>query len=231
MLTLDSVASIDYKKFEAIVVNGSEKDYQVPESYKNSFPLSEIYDDGAGIFNAMNIGIEHVNGDYVVFMNAGDQFASPNVFTEISSILQADKDIDVLCGAAIRIDSNDGQRSVFWPRQPKSLLYGMIACHQSIYYRSRLLFKYKFDCDACISNDWKHLLDLSRLGYKLSVTDEILSIFDINGLSNKKYLKTLFEKWKYARQLDENRLHVDRVYFRKLVKIIRWKVKTKFRGI
>lgn len=231
LLTLDSVAGLKYRNFEAIVVNGSRSEYTVPESYSAILSLIEINDEGAGIYNAMNLGIDHVTGDYVVFMNAGDQFASSSVLTEIESILKDNDDIDVLCGAAIRIDSNTGRSSIFWPRQPSSLLYGMISCHQSIYYRGDLLSKYKFETNSCISNDWKHLLNISRLEYKLFVTKEIFSKFDINGLSNKKYLKTLFEKWKYARKISQDRAHVDKVYFRKFVKIIRWKFQTRFHGI
>jgi len=91
----------------------------------------------------MNLGIDNVFGDYVVFMNAGDQFSSSSVLTEIGTTLAKNDEIDILYGAAIRVDSSTGRNSIFQSRQPGSLLYGMVACHQSIYYRGDLLKKHK----------------------------------------------------------------------------------------
>ena len=228
LLTLDSVADFNYGTFEVIVINGSKNEYKVPDSYGNSFSLSEIYDDGVGIYNAMNLGIEYVKGDYVVFMKAGDLFVSNNIFSYINSMLKANSEIDVLYGAAIRTDGSNDSSSIFWPRKPDSLLFGMIACHQSIYYRSSLLFKYKFE-ENNISNDWKHLLNLYRNGYSLFMTNRIFSLFDTSGLSSKRFFKAFLEKWKYARQISQNRLQIDARFSRKLVRIMRGKFERKFR--
>lgn len=231
LLTLGSVLEIEYQNYEVIVVNGSHHEYVVPASYRNNCSITEIHDDGLGIYNAMNLGIDHVNGDFVVFMNSGDQFASPAVLADVNLMLRENEDTDVLYGASLRVDRDSGRSSKFVPRRTESLLYGMISCHQSIYYRSSLLFEHKFDVSNRISNDWKHLLNLYQMGYKFLMTDRVLSVFDISGVSSKRYLKYIIERWKYARKISVNRAHVDSVYFRKIVKVIRWKLKNRFRGV
>jgi len=219
--TLKSINKIDHNEFEVIVVNGSKKEYTTPPDYGNCYSLTEICDEGSGIYHAMNEGVRHIQGDYAVFMNAGDQFSSSHVLRDVNQVLSADKNTDILCGAAIRSDKKNNRSNTFWPRNPDALVFGMIACHQSIYYRSSLLVKHKFDESARVSNDWRHLLDLYRQGYKINVTDEIYSVFDMSGLSSRRPIRTLLDHWLHAIKTGDDRLHISAVYLRKLLRAVR----------
>ena len=222
--TLESISEIDYREFEVIVVNGSKEEYATPAEYENRYPLSEIHDEGSGIYHAMNAGIQHIHGDYTLFMNAGDQFASSLVLRDVNDLLQAENEIDIQCGAADRSDKENSRINTFWPRNPDTLIYGMIACHQSIYYRSSLLSKHKFDESTRVSNDWRHLLDMYRLGCKFKVVDQVYSIFDTSGLSSKHPFWSLYDRWLHAIKTGDNRLHISAVYFKKFLRAVRGKL-------
>lgn len=227
LTTLESINKIDHNEFEVIVVNGSQEEYTTPPDYGKHFSLTEIYDEGSGIYHAMNVGIQHIQGDYAVFMNAGDQFASSLILSDVKQVLQADSDTDILCGAAIRSDKKNNRSNTFWPRNPDVLVFGMIACHQSIYYRCSLLRKHKFDESGHVSNDWRNLLDMYRLGYKFNITDQVYSIFDTSGLSSRRPIRTLFDHWLYAIKTEGNRLHISAVYLRKILRAARGRLSFK----
>ena len=40
-----------------------------------------------GIYNAMNKGLEYVEGDYVIFLNAGDYFTDKTVLEQVTPYL------------------------------------------------------------------------------------------------------------------------------------------------
>lgn len=214
--TLDSAIFQKYPMVEVVVVNGSPEQYYVPTTYyKNGVPLKEVNDEGRGIYRAMNIGIDNARGDLVVFMNAGDRFASGEVLKEAQSIF-FDPDIDVLCGATIRYDPRNESYSMFWARRPETLPYGMIACHQSIYYRKKVLEKYPFREDKSICNDWKQMLDIWRAGKRIEVVQNVFSIFDTSGASSQRQLRQIVEKWKYARKIVPAYPDLNRRYISKL---------------
>ena len=93
--TLNSIRSLDYARKETIVVDGASTDNtkDILAQFEDiiTFSLSEK---DSGIYNAMNKGIQHVTGDYVVFMNAGDIFADSNVLKTVNAC-----DGDIILGS------------------------------------------------------------------------------------------------------------------------------------
>jgi glycosyltransferase involved in cell wall biosynthesis len=104
---IESVIRQDYPDIEYIVVDGNSKDgtQEIVRSYGGKIArfLSEP---DAGIYDAMNKGIQLATGDVIGILNADDFYAYPSVISEVAGVL-ASSDIDASYGDLEYIDAND----------------------------------------------------------------------------------------------------------------------------
>ena len=77
---------------EYIVVDGASTDgsLEIIESYKNNIDKALVEKDN-GIFDAMNKGIKLASGEYIYFLNSGDEFASENILKTIVEKIESTK--------------------------------------------------------------------------------------------------------------------------------------------
>jgi len=127
------------EEIDYIVVDGASKDrtLAIIEAYKAQINQL-ISEKDKGIYDAMNKGMQMAKGDYILFLNAGDTFASSSTLKNI--LRELEENPDVLYGEAVFVN-NDGQslglRSEVTPhRLPTNLTwqnfrYGMLVCHQA----------------------------------------------------------------------------------------------------
>lgn len=88
--TIESTLEQDFADFEIIVKDGMSKDGtlgQIPED-----PRIKVYSTpDSGIYNAMNQAVEYASGEYLIFMNCGDLFNTPDVLAQVHDyIINAD---------------------------------------------------------------------------------------------------------------------------------------------
>lgn len=185
--TLQSVRSLDYSEKETIVIDGGSKDGTLDVMAKNEDIITfSVSEKDTGIYNAMNKGIKHVTGDYVVFMNAGDLFANPGVLSLVSSY-----DGDILLGG----ETYGGQvRAV----KSKMSLYDILSIginHQAVYYRRDILQKYGFDESYKIIADLKSVVEpVAKDKCSVTCIQDILATCEGGGLSKQRWRDALTEK-------------------------------------
>lgn len=77
--TFKSIANQNYKDFEYIVIDGKSTDgsIEIINRYKSIINFLLIEKDN-GIYDAMNKGIIHSNGEYLLFLNSGDILLNKN---------------------------------------------------------------------------------------------------------------------------------------------------------
>lgn len=82
--TIDSVLTQTYSNIEYIIIDGGSTDgsKELIEQYTSSITYW-ISEKDKGIYDAMNKGITHATGDYLLFLNSGDFFISVNVLNDI----------------------------------------------------------------------------------------------------------------------------------------------------
>ena len=90
--TIKSIVSQSVRDYEWIVIDGGSSDNSISLLEQNKDRFSYwVSEKDNGIYNAMNKGIIHATGDYIIFMNSGDTFLHSKVLQEIIPLL--DKDI------------------------------------------------------------------------------------------------------------------------------------------
>jgi len=72
---INSVINQEYENVEYIVIDGASNDgtFEIIESYKDSIDYF-ISESDSGIYDAMNKGLELTSGNWIIFLNADDEF-------------------------------------------------------------------------------------------------------------------------------------------------------------
>ena len=127
------------EEIDYIVVDGASKDQTLSIIEANKTQINQfISEKDKGIYDAMNKGLTLAKGDYILFLNAGDTFASATTLKNLLHELAGNP--DVLYGEAVFVN-NEGQslglRSEVTPHRLPSKLtwqnfrFGMLVCHQA----------------------------------------------------------------------------------------------------
>ena len=133
--TLSSIRQQTFKDFEYIVIDGASKDLTLKLVNQAEIPGTKIISEpDKGLYDAMNKGLRLAKGKYVIFLNAGDTFYSPETLAHYAS--QAEKDKDIIYGDTIIVDQEgnkiaDRHLSVPENLTKDSFADGMLICHQA----------------------------------------------------------------------------------------------------
>ncbi len=151
--TIQSVLSQDFKDFEYIIIDGGSTDgtKEIIQKYADmiNFWCSEP---DKGIYDAMNKGIIHANGEWINFMNSGDYFSSNTILSEVGLPEISDK-AKVVYGDVQMVYSD---RSILRRAYPlRTMNYRMPFCHQATFVRREILKQYMFDLRYRIGADYK----------------------------------------------------------------------------
>lgn len=155
--TIKSIISQTYPLIEFIIIDGYSSDgtLDLIRAYddKISYWLSEK---DSGIYEAMNKGLSCATGDYVWFINAGDQIKEPDT---LKTIIRNNPAIDVYYGDTTLIDKDDnflGMRRLRPPEKLgwKSLGMGLVVCHQAIIIKRELAGNYNLKYLIAADFDW-----------------------------------------------------------------------------
>ena len=192
--TMQSVFSQTWTDFEYVVIDGASTDgsVEVIERLAKQFGdrLKWISEPDKGIYNAMNKGIRMASGDYLQFLNSGDSLVADNVIEKMIKTLEFQRYPSILYGNMLK-DMPEGKviRDKCFAGQEISFLgfYTGTLNHSSAYIRKDLFEKYGlYDESLKIVSDWKWFMETIILGgEKPEYTDIDVSLFDMNGISEK----------------------------------------------
>ena len=147
--TARSVLLQTYPNIEFVVKDGESKDGC--EAFDERFGRGNVVNTFAstkdsGIFDAMNQGVALATGDYILFLNAGDLFASPTALSELVAHVEPEA---ILTSQSIA--SETGKIHNFPPHD--RFWMGNTFDHQSVLTPRRLLEECPFDDSLALMAD------------------------------------------------------------------------------
>ncbi|RZK43727.1 MAG: glycosyltransferase [Pedobacter sp.] len=199
--TMLSALKQTYSNIEYIVIDGASNDGTKEVVRKYSNQLSHfISEPDKGIYDAMNKGLALASGDYVLFMNSGDEIYASETVTDVFASAPA---ADIYYGETEMFDENWnslGQRRHKAPKHFdwRSFKFGMNISHQAIYIRRSLTepydLRYKYSSDI----DW--ILKAAKKSRKIVNTELYVAKYLVGGISKKKHLDSLKERFRILSQ-------------------------------
>ena len=158
--TLRSVAEQTFTNYEYIVVDGASRDNTVALVEASQLPVRMVSEPDKGLYDAMNKGLKMATGEYLIFLNAGDSFHTPDTLQRVAEAIGNNRP-GVVYGETAIVDANRNFLMMRRLRAPESLSWrsfanGMLVCHQAFIARRDiapmydLQYRYSADVDWCI---------------------------------------------------------------------------------
>lgn len=195
--TILSVLSQSYTDYEYVFIDGKSKDGTLDriEMYRQRFedkgiPFRVYSEPDKGIYDALNKGIVQAQGQWIQMLNAGDRLAHENVLERVFQ--DRHYEADVVYGDTILSDS--GYYKKRQTQTPDKLPYEMPFCHQSVFVRTSVQKKYRFNMQYRIVADYDMFGRMYLDGVSFRYIQEYVSIFDMTGLSGANQLALDREK-------------------------------------
>jgi glycosyltransferase involved in cell wall biosynthesis len=196
--TCECIKELVYPNLEFVVVDGGSTDGTVNTIALNSDIVSKwISEPDKGIYDAMNKGLKMATGDYVWFLNAGDQPASGDILNKVFASV---KNADVYYGDTEMIDEEGmsfGIRTLKTPPEVltwKKMIDGMLVSHQSMIVRKSVAADYNPDYKYVADIDWT--IRVLKNSSNIVNTHLTISRFLIGGFSRKNTIKSITERYK-----------------------------------
>lgn len=193
--TINSIINQKFTDYEYIIIDGNSQDNtsSIIDKYKSHIDVYVSEKDG-GVYYAMNKSLNFITGDWVIFLNAGDTFASDDTLGDIFC-KKYDEKYCAIFGDAYR--DNRGKLSYikanpFWNYSPFS--YGSGICHQSIFINSIIMKRIKYDVKYRIASDFDMMVRLYSLSRNFLYVNLPICTYETSyGLSARNRLKALEE--------------------------------------
>ncbi len=158
--TVDSVLRQSYANFEIVVKDGKSVDRSVEELTRAvSDDRLHIYEKAdSGIYDAMNQAAELADGDYFVFINAGDSLYDDDVLEKIADAILSGggEPPDIIYGDIYHKGLSTVIKSA--PEINDFTCYRNVPCHQSCFYAYHLFGERGYDTQYNVRADYEHFL-------------------------------------------------------------------------
>ncbi len=199
-ITISSVEAVKSESVEWVVIDGTSTDDSL-EIIKSTGSLADVVisEPDKGIYDAMNKGLKAASGEYVIFINAGDEIRKPAV----DKIFRENIETDIIYGDTMFVDNarNEmGLRSSFTSRPlPKVLSLaafsmGQAISHQAFFMKRTLSQPY--DLRYRISADYEWMVAGIKCSSSFCNLELPVANFLYGGVSKQQQKKALKERFR-----------------------------------
>lgn len=183
--TIESVGKQSCRDYEYIIVDGQSNDgtleYLAELAFKEK-RIQYISEKDTGIYNAMNKGISMAQGEYILFLGAGDTFYDDYTLQTIKDVGKS----DVVYGYGIfSSGSLKGQR-IGVKLNLKSVFLDEVVAHQSVYVKTSVMKKYLFQEKYKVQADQDALIHMYKDGCSFQYLNQPLCYYDGMGFSSRE---------------------------------------------
>jgi len=195
--TMLSVLNQTYRNIEYILIDGASTDGTTEIIQKYAERLAKfVSEQDQGLYDAMNKGLALASGDYVLFMNSGDEIYAPETVAEVFASSPSG---DIYYGETEMFDENWNSLGQRRHRAPEhfdwhSFKFGMNVSHQAIYIKRNLTEPYDLTYRYSSDIDW--ILKAAKKSSNIVNTHLYVAKYLVGGISKKKHIASLKERFK-----------------------------------
>lgn len=198
--TIQSVITQSYKNLEYIIVDGGSKDrtLDIIRQYRTHIH-TVVSEPDRGLYDAMNKGIRLATGDYICFLNAGDELHEDDTLLIMVHSITGNVLPDVLYGETAIVDEEGHflrMRRLSAPEHLtwKSFRKGMLVCHQAFFARRDLVEP--FDLSYRFSADFDWCIRIMKKSQTLHNTHLTLIDYLNEGMTTRNHKASLKERFR-----------------------------------
>lgn len=197
--TLASVKEQTCRDYEYLVVDGQSTDDTLRLVREAGIEGTRVVSEpDGGLYDAMNKAIGLAQGEYIIWLNAGDAFAAPDSLERIAVLAQEHP--DVIYGQTQVVNGERqvvGKRHLTAPEHltADSFKQGMLVCHQAFVTRHEIMPQYDLQYRFSADYDWciKVLKTSKRNAYAGS--EPLINFLD-EGTTSRNHKASLKERYR-----------------------------------
>lgn len=183
-LTMQSILRQTFREIEYLIIDGksSDRTLTIINSYIYDERIYLLSEKDSGLYNAMNKAIDLCTGDYIIFMNSGDVFYDNYVLEDMIPYLHS----DLVYGNVMRKTQNGNKLEKYHGKHKLMvlLLMGKMMSHQTVFTKSEIMKKYKFNEKFEICADYDFIMRAKKNACSMIYVDRTICIMDnIEGIS------------------------------------------------
>jgi len=196
------IAAGPQPEVEYLIIDGGSRDGTLDIIRRYEAHISGwISEPDRGLYDAMNKGLQRATGEFVWFLNAGDEAYDSTTLPSLLNALSTEK-ADVYYSDALFVDDTGqhiGLRSAVTPhRLPRNLRWqdmalGMKVCHQAFIARRRIAPLYPVD-NLSADVDWE--IRCLKEAQNVVYLDFILCKYLTGGLSVQRHRQSLVDRFR-----------------------------------
>jgi glycosyltransferase involved in cell wall biosynthesis len=195
--TMLSVLAQDWPQLEYLVIDGGSTDGTLDIIRRHSARLGGwVSERDRGIYDAMNKGIRMAKGKWILFLNAGDRFVSPDVLTRcMQAVLPGD---GVIFGDCIILYAGFSRLMV--ARGAENIAVGLPSTHQCMLFYRELAIEEIFDITEGLAADFGMVARLVKKGVQFRYVHIPMVLYQAGGISDVRRLSALVSMWRISRK-------------------------------
>lgn len=194
--TMLSVLNQTYLNIEYLVIDGKSTDgtMEIIGKYQSNLAFL-VSEKDEGIYDAMNKGLAKATGDYVIFMNSGDEFYEKDT---VKTVFASAPDADIYYGETEMINQNLESLGQHRHKAPENFTwrdfkYGMSVSHQAIFIHRKLVEDYDLQYQLSSDIDW--ILTAAKKARNIVNVHQYVARYLVGGLSKKRHFQSLKERF------------------------------------
>ena len=197
---MKSVASQSCKLYEHIIVDGASTDATVELARRDATERTTIVSEpDRGLYDAMNKGLGLAKGDYVIFLNSGDAFATDTTLELIADTIVDNDYPGIVYGQTRLVDNlrkHVGMRHLAAPEvlTVESFADGMVVCHQAFIVLRKLVDNY--DLRYRFSADYEWCIRCLQRSKRNVYIPEVIIDYLNEGVTTRNHFASLRERFR-----------------------------------
>lgn len=218
--TISSVEEQNYPCVEHVIVDGNSQDetlelvhhYQERNSLRSARrEITCLSEPDGGLYDAMNKALDLATGRYIIFLNAGDRFHSPDTLSRAAEAASAVQQASasgkilpaVLYGDTHLVDEEGRfirRRRLTPPDELSwhSFKSGMLVCHQAFFARTDIARAEKYNQRYRLSADYdwciRVMQEAERQGLPITNLHAVVADYLSGGMTTRHHRASLLER-------------------------------------